>query len=175
MKIKSHWNNIGVFQNHFSFFWKKTFSGPFGKSLFPEKRKTQKRLLGVTGDCPDSNPCGRWSSEIRYVAVDTWELMSVWLYGFPVHLAKQTLSWCHWVFYFLPFFVATEKEMLQKISTRPCRYDSTCITSNCRHFGCPIVCTDSYSQCYYGCWHLVQWLTQSSALVDWNTIFINNC
>ena len=29
------------------------------------------------------------------------------------------------VFYFLPIFVATEKEMFQKISARACRYDST--------------------------------------------------
>ena len=31
----------------FSFFWKNHFSGPFGKSLFPEKRKIHKRTLGL--------------------------------------------------------------------------------------------------------------------------------
>ena len=48
------------------------------------------------------------------------------------------------------------------------RWDST---SFYRTFGCPIICTDTYSQCYCGHWHIQQCLTQSSSLVSRDAIF----
>ena len=40
----------------FSFFWKKTFSEPFGEILFPEKRKTCKQALGIYRENRDIIP-----------------------------------------------------------------------------------------------------------------------
>ena len=45
------------------------------------------------------------------------------------------------------------------------------ITSFNRTFGCPIICIDTYSQCYFRHWHLQQCLIQSSSLVSRDTIF----
>ena len=50
----------------------------------------------------------------------------------------------------------------------------TCITSFYRTFGCPIIYTDMYSQCYFGHWHLQQCLIQLSSLVSHHAIFIDN-
>ena len=47
------------------------------------------------------------------------------------------------------------------------------ITSFNRTFGCPIICTDTYSQCYFGHWHLQQCLIQSSSLVGQDAIFVD--
>ena len=49
------------------------------------------------------------------------------------------------------------------------------ITRNCRYFGCPIICTDIYSQWNFVHWHLKQCLTQSSSLADRDAIFVGNC
>ena len=45
------------------------------------------------------------------------------------------------------------------------------ITSFYRTFGCPIICTDTYSRCYFGHWHLQQCLIQASSLVSQDAIF----
>ena len=46
------------------------------------------------------------------------------------------------------------------------------ISSNNRPFGCPIIYTDIYSQCYFVHWHLQQFLIQSSWLADWDAILL---
>ena len=48
------------------------------------------------------------------------------------------------------------------------------ITSNDSPFGCPIICTDIYSQCHFVPWHLRQCLIQSSLLTNWDATFVNN-
>ena len=47
------------------------------------------------------------------------------------------------------------------------------ITSFHRTFDCPIICTDTYSQCYFLRWHLQQCLIQSSSLVSQDAIFVD--
>ena len=60
----------------------------------------------------------------------------------------------------------------------PHKFDSTCSVYLLRNSqsllaftGCPIICTDTYSQCYCGHWHLQPCLTQSSSLVIRDSIF----
>ena len=48
------------------------------------------------------------------------------------------------------------------------------ITSNDHPFGCPIICTDIYSQYYFIYWHLWQCLIRSSSLANWEAPFVNN-
>ena len=49
------------------------------------------------------------------------------------------------------------------------------ITSNNRSFGCPIICTDIYSQCYFVHWHPQQCLIELNSLANWDAIFFDNC
>ena len=46
------------------------------------------------------------------------------------------------------------------------------ITIFYRTFGWPIICTDTYSQCYFGHWHPQQCFIQSSSLVGQDAIYI---
>ena len=48
------------------------------------------------------------------------------------------------------------------------------ITSNDRPFGCPIICTDINSQCYFFHWHLRQCWIQWNSLANQEAIFVDN-
>ena len=58
-------------------------------------------------------------------------------------------------------------------SERPELSPLSTITSYGRPFGCSLMCTDIYSQCYFVHWHLQQCLIQSSSLAKRNAIFID--
>ena len=47
------------------------------------------------------------------------------------------------------------------------------IISNDRPLGCPIICSDIYSQCYYV--HLQKCFIKSSSLANRDAIFVDNC
>ena len=50
-----------------------------------------------------------------------------------------------------------------------------CITSNYRPFGCPIIYTDTNSQCCFVHRHPQQCLTQQCSFANWDAMFYDNC
>ena len=58
-------------------------------------------------------------------------------------------------------------------SNTRCERLTNFITSYDRPFGCPIMCSDIYSQCYYAHWHLRQCFIQLSSLANQDAIFVD--
>ena len=73
----------------------------------------------------------------------------------------------------LPHCFDCNKAFLSPPHWRITVYISELITSFYRTFGCPIMCIDTYSQCYFGHWHLQQCLIRSSSLVGQDAIFVD--
>ena len=108
-----------------------------------------------------TNKCRRWKDQItKRASYYMYKLQCLWYLKRKQQIAKKKLcsspymvsrqSRCLSQAVQASFMERKEKQKWKQLGeNNKEKIISNIITSNCRQFGCPIICTDTYSQCYF--------------------------